>query len=328
MVMIVIIHYFSHGGILKASGIPKSNYLFANSLYVFCRVSVNCFFMITGYFLITDSSRKISLQRRFQKIFPYWIELICFSLLGTLIAPKFTGGGYTVAAIIKSFLPIYEGQWWFMSVFVLLLLLKPFIEKMLSNVDRNELKSLLIVLGILDSILPLLNSPFWKQEGYGIFHAIFLLLIGYAIRIKLIDILDRKKALALYILSCVIAGGVSVIEKMVLHEEDAMAACYNSPFIILGSIGLFLFIRGLHIRTRFFSVVSPYVLGIYLINDHPELTEGWWKFVFDNEKFYASPLMPLHLLGCVAFFIAIGIGLDWLLKKIVVNPVLRLVVNR
>lgn len=328
MAMIVVIHYLSHGGILSASGIPKGNYLFANSLYVFCRVSVNCFFMITGYFLIMDSTRRISLSKQFKKVFPYWLELLSFSVIGTLIAPVFTGGGYTAAGIIKSFFPIYEGQWWFMAVFILLLLIKPFIERMLSYVSSDELKVLLTVLGIFDSLLPLLNSPFWFQDGYGIFHAVFMLLIGYAIRIKLINISNRKKALILYIICCVLAGGVSVVERLVLHEEDAMAACYNSPFIILGSIGLFVFVSGLHIRTKFFSVISPYVVGIYLVNDHPNLTEGWWKFVFHNEEFYSSPLMPLHLVGCVCAFIVIGLVLDWLFKKIVVKLVSKLAVSR
>lgn len=215
-----------------------------------------------------------------------------------------------------------------MSVFILLLLVKPFIERMLSQVNSDELKVLLIVLGIFDSLLPLLNSPFWTQEGYGIFHAVFMLLIGYVIQIKLINISNQRKAFVLYIISCVFAGGASVIEKLVLHEKDAMAACYNSPFIILGSIGLFVFISSLHIRSSFFSIVSPYLVGIYLINDHPALTENWWKLVFDNERFYNSPLMPLHLVGCVVFFIVIGLGLDWVFKKIVVKPVSGLVMSR
>ena len=94
MAMIVVIHYLSHGGILSASGVPKGNYLFANSLYVFCRVSVNCFFMISGYFLITDSMKKISFSKQLKKVFPYWLELLSFSVFGTLIAPIFTGGVY------------------------------------------------------------------------------------------------------------------------------------------------------------------------------------------------------------------------------------------
>lgn len=52
MMMVVSMHYFGWGGINgSAANLTPLNFLSSASISVFCRVAVNCFFMLSGFFL-------------------------------------------------------------------------------------------------------------------------------------------------------------------------------------------------------------------------------------------------------------------------------------
>ena len=53
MMMVVSMHYFGWGGEIGASNATTINFMVASGLSVFSRVSVDCFFMLSGFFIST-----------------------------------------------------------------------------------------------------------------------------------------------------------------------------------------------------------------------------------------------------------------------------------
>ena len=56
MMMVVSMHYFGWGGVINSTETSKLNVIIASGVSVFCRVAVNCFILITGYFISEDNS--------------------------------------------------------------------------------------------------------------------------------------------------------------------------------------------------------------------------------------------------------------------------------
>mgnify|MGYP003300139632 CR=1 FL=1 len=60
MLMIIVLHMLGHGGILSSVAPTQSKYYFCWSLEGFCYIAVNCFVLITGYFM---SSSKLKIEK-------------------------------------------------------------------------------------------------------------------------------------------------------------------------------------------------------------------------------------------------------------------------
>ena len=74
LVMIITHHSLVHSGILKAVHSPELSYYALWGLNTFCFVAVNCFVLISGYFLVTASFR-------WKKLLLLWTQVLFYSLL-------------------------------------------------------------------------------------------------------------------------------------------------------------------------------------------------------------------------------------------------------
>ena len=54
MLMVVCLHAFNHGGLVEGTLVPSTaNFYLGNAMFALCLPAVNCFVMISGYFLCT-----------------------------------------------------------------------------------------------------------------------------------------------------------------------------------------------------------------------------------------------------------------------------------
>lgn len=88
MLLIMIMHSYTYGGIISNTEFMSTNFLVAHLIKAFCLVSVNCYAMITGYVcykIIFRMSRLINL----------WLQVVYYTVLITVIVyavyPDFVG---------------------------------------------------------------------------------------------------------------------------------------------------------------------------------------------------------------------------------------------
>ena len=67
MLMVVCLHFFSHGGLNSALK-PSLNWAAGNLLLAACFVAVNCFVIISGYYLCTS-------QFKLKKLANIWLQV-------------------------------------------------------------------------------------------------------------------------------------------------------------------------------------------------------------------------------------------------------------
>lgn len=285
MMMVVSMHYFGWGGVINSSETSKLNFIIASGISVFCRVAVNCFILITGYFISEDNSEiqmkkiTIPIKKHYKKI-------------------------------------------WFYSVFIFLLCIKPFLGKLLFQLSEKELKILLLSIAFFDIIQSTLGHNGFSERGTGVLHCTFMLILGYGIHHLPCLKMKGKKAIFIYGSSCLLAGIIAFGEKALVHSKDAASLYYNSPLIVLASIAFMNIFLSYKLKGVWVSKISSHVLAIYLINDHPIVREYVWEKILCCNNFYNSNFMIIHWIFCVIMFTVLGIGFDCLISKI--NKLVRL----
>ena len=98
---------------------------------------VNCFVLISGYFLINS-------KFKLKKVLNLYLVTIFYSIL--LFIPHCILYGFSLSNFIKSCLPLLMGTYWFITTYVVLYLLSPFLNILIKNLSK---KQYLISLGIL-----------------------------------------------------------------------------------------------------------------------------------------------------------------------------------
>lgn len=314
---------FRMGGVSHADATSKFNYLLTSGLSVFCRVAVNCFYVISGFF-ISKSSDEITPKYILDAVFKQYKKIWIYSVLIFIVAIVGKTVKFSVNGLLNALFPIMSNTWWFATVFLLLTCLRPFISKVIAGANDRELAVLLVCVGFFDTIQAVVGANAFGERGAGILHAAFMLMMGYAIKRWNGFNLSKSRALLLYFGSCLIAGALAIIEKKIFGAEDAHAVYYNSPLIVVAAIAFFIFFLRVDCTWKWPSSIAPYVFAIYLINDHPIVREFAWKEILHCSSYYGSKLMIAHWLFSVASFAIIGLAVDWLIERIVSKiPTLR-----
>lgn len=291
--------------------------LIASIISVFCRPAVNCFYLISGFFIVY-SDKELSINKLLSKVQPIWIRTFLCSVFLYFIFVIAKIAPFDWKICIQSFFPVMFKQYWYVTVFVLLIFIRPFWGRMLVKLSNKELGVLILVMLLFDSIQTSFGFNAFEERGYGFLHAITMLTLGYCIsRMKKLC-LNSVSSIIIYIMVSCIAGGVAIIQnRMFPNQMEATILLYNSPLIIISSVAMFDFFINMDIRCTFISRIAPHVFTIYLINDHPMIRRYFWKEVLHCDSIAGSNFMILHWLGCTIGFMMSGILLDYIGNKLI-----------
>ena len=318
MFFIVIYHCLTHGigdgqGFGISSPISLSNILLSDLLLVFSSIAVNLYVMISGYFLV-DIKFKLS------RILRTWSVTCFYSTVITLLFMMLGVISFNIVSIGKSIFPISSDAYWFVTQYVGLLIISPFLAVMVHNLSY---KQYLLLLGagalIFLSVVPdfPLGKRFYVAHGNSVWSFTYLFLIAGFIKHHLIRIPTPRismlvLALLLLILLCEIIGGY---DNGFIHLYWLN---YNGLVLIL-SVAVFILVRQLKVHNNWFCKVlvkvAPYTFGVYLIHDHL-LVRAWLWGAASLRSCCDNVFFPIIIIGlCAIIFLACAI-LDATRKKL------------
>lgn len=211
---------------------------------------------------------------------------------------------------VMTFFPLLSNQYWFSTCFIAMTALLPFVAIMLKNTDDSMLIQLVLVMIIIDSIQPILGYNAFSNIGYGLIHAFTMYLIGYTIKRRAWRV--RNYIAISAFIACVVAIGViTILSIKMTGDRNRTIADYNSLLMIIQSVAFFMFFLDLKVKLHF-SKLSPYIFGVYLLNDNQYARTFLWKKIFRCDAFYSSRLLPLHYLVTVLVFMICAIGIEYI----------------
>lgn len=316
---VVCIHYVGWGGIASADNTSIINFAFSGGIAVACNCAVNCFYLISGYF-ITGNESIAHIKKRILKV---WVPTFIYSITIPILLSILGYIELSVKEIIILFLPIMGNQYWFSTCFIAVTLLLPFIAPALTRMDDNLLRKLVGVLVFLDCIQPILGYNAFSNIGYGLLHAVTMYVIGYFIKRKVIYI-KSLYCIAVFIFCVLLIGIITILSIKFGGDRNRTIADYNSILMVIQSIAFFCFFTNLNIKKFRFSKIAPYIFGVYLLNDNQYARDFLWQKVFHCGDFYESLWLPVHFFGATIIFVVVALEIEWIrinswkyIKKIV-----------
>ena len=277
MIMIVILHTLGHGGALNNTQVWSTNFFIAHFLESLSIVAVNCYILISGFFGI-NSKFKIN------KVLDLYIQILFYSII---ISSLFWITGIesiSIGSILQAILPITMQTWWFMSIYIVLYMMTPYINKLLKLLSFKEFNSLLIILLFIFVIWPSLPKfrPIDIQGGYSLYSFILLYIVGaYISKFYKDKTFNKFILLAMYLLSTMALAIFNVSISRIIGRNWGWYS-YNFLLIFISSIALFLFFKEIKIKSNFINKLSSLTLGVYLIHDHGYIR----KYIYNALRYH------------------------------------------
>lgn len=306
MFFIVVYHCLTHGvgeeyGFSNVHPASLSNLLFSDFLLVLSSVAVNLYVMISGYFLI-DLNFKMSRIVRTWVISCFYLFFISALFMSLDIIP------FNIVTIGKSFFPISTDAYWFVTQYIGLLILSPFLSIMLKQLTFRQYIGLLIGGAFIClAIIPdfPLGKRFYVAHGNSLLSFVYLFVVAGFIRHHLKQ-QPMKKLVTVISVVVLITLACELIVGTHHHISHLVWFDYNGlPFIL--SVLIFILVKQVQVPNTILwnSLVrlAPYTFGVYLIHDHL-LVRGWLWSTFSLTPQCEEWVFPLVAIGiCLLIFL-------------------------
>ncbi|HFK5529493.1 TPA: acyltransferase family protein [Elizabethkingia anophelis] len=295
MFMIVILHMISHGLGFIPSLINNTKNIHINGfhffLFNFTIIGVNSFVLISGYYGINYKK---------ESLIAIWKQALMSSLL-ILILYYLIEGKAPIRFIVQSFIPILSNYWWYLSTYVLLFILSPFINKSIEKLDQKEFTFLIIMLFLCNCLGGYFFGTFNANEGYSILNFLFLYFL--ARYCKVYNIFSKLKfTISFYLIVLLINFVIGYfLYQHNYYKYILKFYSYNNPLITLNSVLFVIVFLKMRVNIELRNI-SKLTLGVYLFHDNDLVRNNLpVLFVENNNVLYV--LSVGILIFCGAAFI-------------------------
>lgn len=321
IIMIIAHHYSVHGG----WDIPNElsyNRIIVQFLSLGGKLGVNCFVLITGYFMINS---KFNIKK-FAKIVG---QVFFYSVVIMLIFKLFGISHIGIRETAKSFFSIIFSKYWFATTYVELYILSPYLNKLINYCTQKENKILITILIVVLSVIPTFSNSLLEIDNLSWF--VFLYLVASYIRKYQHKFFDKTKLLLVIFTSSyiLIMFSVVILDVLSLRINDfpidpTFLREMNSLPMFICSISLFLYFKKLDIGSKkIINSISLTTFGIYLIHDNNLVRSYLWEHIAKNNSFYNSRWLSLHAIITISLVFFICMVIEGMRINFIEKPAMK-----
>lgn len=307
---IVALHYTGKdlGGAVTDYVFPHFSWFFVQGLNSLFAPLVNCFVLITGYFLIRKTV--FSLKKT--------AELLMITLFYGAISygiAYVVNGGHTTVGLMASLLPFIEGKRWFVETYIILILIAPFLSMLLTRLSQKNYLILLVVQMTFFSLWYSvgLSAPL-LDNGYGIINFVTLYMIGGYIRLfgkQTVCLCWKRWKYALIFIGCVL---VTFCLNYFIYP-------FGYAFItnIVASVAAFLFFLKWDLGTnKGINFLAASAFDVYFVHGDANTARLLIFELLGAKLVQDTPWMLLHLPVVILTVYALGVVMyllrSWLFR--------------
>lgn len=319
MAMIIVLHYLNKGNVIADYTVDQSavNYA-AHFIEAFCIVSVNCYVLMSGYFLVESAWNPGRVASLAVQILFYSILIPVILICVGVVSPS----ELSIYDWLTFVLPIETEHYWFATAYLIMYVLAPLLA---AGVRAVEQRTLQIIIGLLllyfsvwKSIMPAVIATDRYGYEYGWFLCLFL--IAAYIRLYGCPLLDKKRRAVLFYIGMTLCIFIlSAVSGILAQKTDAFAyymgmpTTYNHILCLLSAVGFFMIFKNMKPWEGKAAAVirrlAPYTFGVYLLHEHVLVRYEWMQWLH-VEAVQGRFLFVPHMIGCVLLVYAAGIVLD------------------
>lgn len=328
MIGIVFCHIATKEIFVYSYNTISINRLWIQFLTMFGNVGNVCYILITGYFLIKKNNFEI------KHILKIWLQIFFYSFLISLLFYVCRRGSLIV--VLKSLMPISMDFWWFASIYFVLYLLSPYINKFLLSLNKKEYQSFLILILVLWSFLPVFIPSLYSANEL-IFFIMIYIIGAYLGKYKENFVIKDNSFLKLSLLFLIILYLSAVVMDLVGLKYQIFATKFNHFWymhqfpMLITCIFIFLGFKNLKIKnSKLINKIAATTFGIYLIHEHPLIKIRLNDFLTNLHIENSIYLIPITLFLGLAIFVICSL-IDLLRIKIfnskIINKLLEKMEN-
>jgi surface polysaccharide O-acyltransferase-like enzyme len=329
MVLIVAHHYSVHG-----FGTIEMTYSFNRYLVGFLslggKLGVSCFVLISGYFMVNS---KFTLKKLIKLVAETLFYSIGIGILFLFILKPVNPIG--IKSILKMFLPIGYSYYWFMTDYIILMLISPALNILILNMNKEMQRNILIGATILWSVMGSFTKAGYGYNEVGWFIVLYL----FAAYIRQYVDLEKRNANKHFVIAIIsyllvivsnilliYLGHITNISALTNGSSHFMAL--NSPFILLTSVELLIgFIKLKPFYNNKINILASATLGVYLIHDNAMFRPYLWRVILKNPEMYSSNLLIVHAIISIISVYLICSCID-LIRQYTVEKIFMGIVNK
>ncbi len=324
MLLIVAHHYVVNSGLTSASGPVYADPLSWRSVFLlelgaWGKTGINCFVLITGYFMCKSQIT----AKKFAKLL---FEVMFYRLVINGIFWITGYAQFSVTTLVKSLIPVRSVNTGFSSAYLVFFLFIPFLNILVQNMTRKQHALLLVLcaflyifLGTVPGFSVTMNYVSWFMVLY---------LIASFIRLYPCELFVNNKIWGWMTLASVAVSAISVIACLWLGTKLDRQMAYkfvtdsNTFLAVCTGVCSFLYFKNLKLKySRFINTVAASTFGVLLIHANGDAMLQWlWKDTLNNVGAYGKPWMPLHAIGSVLVIFAVCTAIDCLRIRFVEKP--------
>lgn len=322
MFMVIVLHYNNSqmgGAFAYATGAALS---FLKLAETFAICGVNCFVLISAYFLSQTSRR--SLRKP--------IHLLCmvigYQLLSFVMNICLAGGGFRLKTLLGCFIPIN----WFVILFCVLYMISAYINPLFEVLTKKQLEQCILLCLLFFVVYPtviesglsvLTGSTEWpgmgtvtlsgSAGGYTIVNFVVLYLIGGYL---------HKYPVPFTRVQCLGGFLAATLCDYVLSIFSSTYTSYSNLFVVLQAVTLFLvFLRWDMKYYPAVNFISKSAFGIYLLHTSSFMIVSFWGYfrIPEYSQKGLGLVIPHLLVSCVAMYLiclAVDIACRYLLSSL------------
>ena len=324
MFMVVILHTITYG--LADVEFVKASKIVCDVLQGVSIVAVNCFVLITGYFMCDTT--KINWGR----LLRLWIQVECFSIgmyMMMCVVPN-TGITFNVTDLIRNAMPLLTNQYWFVTCYFLLCIIAPFLNVFINAVENDEYRKVLIILTILFSVIPSINifgDQFGTKNGYSLIWFCILYLIAAYIR-RMDNFISTTNIffgifLPLTVINIILRIVGDYVPEIIQVLIRNSAVAYNGSIVLIMSVALFEY--ALNKKTQMSSKVTKVAslsFGVYLWHEINNVREYIWNQAKLSNVADNWLLLLVKILGVAILVFTIGILMESIRRVVIYGGVI------
>lgn len=323
MLFIVAHHYVVNSGLTAMDGPMMAEPDNVKTIYLWSfgmwgKVGINCFMMITGYFMCKSAIT-------FEKFLKLILQIYLYRFV---IYAIFLVAGYevvTVPRLVKLFIPIWGLNSNFTSCFIIFWLTIPFWNILVQNMTKQQHTLLLVlllgcytVLGSVPGFIISFNYVTW----FGVIY-----LIASYIRLYPHPCFFKKKLWGWLTVSSILLALVSMFVMLKMYGSGSalfFVADSNKILALTVAVSSFLFFKNIKLPySRLINTISASTFGVLLLHANSDSMRVWlWKDIVDCVGHYTLSLgwLVLYSLGIVLCIYFICVLIDMTRIRFIEKP--------
>lgn len=275
------------------------------------RLVCNCFVMIGAWFLCDTEFKS-------ERVVKLWMQIFFYAVTITVICTLLKFPDADLVRLIQAFLPIMGRPVWFPAEYILLLMLSPFLNKLLIWEEGQYCRKILIFLAVL-IMIPATLFPIEYTKPVFSELVCFCFLYLYIAYIKRHPMHWMEKRMRVYI-GAVSMYSFNVAVYIILDDLGLKSYAhyymshYETVFSFITSVLLFIAFKNINLgRGKIINFIGGNTFAVYLLHALPCLCITLWNGIFNVDDNLDN---PLYIVSVVVIIFVVAMVVESIRKRV------------